>query len=64
MQRPVGVDGSGAIETGDALLVLRYMLGVETLTEEQLAAADFDGSGTVDQADALLILRAALGIGA
>lgn len=23
------------------------MLGVETLTEEQLAAADFDGSGTV-----------------
>ena len=61
---PGDVNGSGAIETGDALLVLRYMLGVETLTEEQLAAADFDGSGTVDQADALLILRAALGIGA
>mgnify|MGYP000766621245 FL=1 len=40
------------------------MLGAETLTEEQIAAADFDGSGTVDQADALLILRAALGIGA
>lgn len=61
---PGDVNGSGAIETGDALLVLRYMLGMETLTEEQLAAADFDGSGTVDQADALLILRAALGIGA
>ena len=61
---PGDVNGSGAIETGDALLILRYMLGVETLTEEQLAAADFDGSGTVDQADALLILRAALGSGA
>ena len=61
---PGDVNGSGTIETADALLVLRYMLGVETLTEEQLAAADFDGSGTVEQADALLILRAALGIGA
>ena len=40
------------------------MLGMGTLTEEQLTAADFDGSGTVDRADALLILRAALGIGA
>lgn len=61
---PGDVNGSGAIETGDALLVLRYMLGMGTLTEEQLTAADFDGSGTVDQADALFILRAALGIGA
>lgn len=61
---PGDVDGSGALETADALLVMRYVLGVELLTEEQLAAADFDGNGTVDQADALLILRAALGTGA
>ncbi len=54
------VDGDGVLTAGDALIVLRYAVGGESLTPEQLAQADFNGDGVVDSADVLLILRTAL----
>lgn len=53
-------DGDGSISTADALLALRFALNIETLTDEQAAAADMDGDGVATTADALLILRRAL----
>lgn len=51
------VDGNGVVEITDALMTLRYAMGIETLTDEQLAVADVNGDGTVDAADALVIMR-------
>ena len=49
------VDGDGEITTYDALLIMRYALGVETDGNELIM--DFDGNGCVDALDALLVLR-------
>lgn len=56
------VDGSGAVNANDALLVLRYALGLVPDTALDLRAADYDENGAVDANDALLILRRALGL--
>ena len=56
------VDGSGDVKAGDARLVLRASVGLETFTEEQLKLADVDFSGDVKAADARLILRASVGL--
>ncbi|MBO4847932.1 MAG: Ig-like domain-containing protein [Clostridia bacterium] len=53
------VDKNGEISSADALLLLRYVLGLQTLTNAQLAVADVDGNGVINTADALLILRMA-----
>ena len=49
------------IDVTDALLVLRYALGLMT-DLPAIEAADVNGSGVVDLVDALLILRLAMGI--
>lgn len=55
------VDGSGEVNTTDALLVLRYAMGI--ITElEHIDKADADGSGDITVTDALVILRMAMGI--
>ncbi|MBR6109291.1 MAG: leucine-rich repeat protein [Clostridia bacterium] len=59
---PGDADGSGAIDTTDALLVLRCALGISGDPEEMIAICDMDGNGVIDTTDALLILRMALGI--
>lgn len=56
------VDGSGEVNANDALLILRYALGIIPESALDLSVADVDGSGTVDANDALLVLRCALGI--
>ncbi len=56
------VDLSGDITSADALMALRFALGLSEPTQEQAVLADIDRSGTIDTADALLILRLALGI--
>ena len=58
---PGDVNNDGSVDTTDALMVLRYSLGVVT-SLPNLAAADVDGSGGIDTIDALMILRASLGI--
>ena len=56
--------GDGAVNAVDALVAMRYVLGVstESLTPEQIAAADFNGDGAVNAVDSLLIMRFSLGL--
>ena len=58
------VNGDGAVNAVDALVAMRYVLGVstESLTPEQIAAADFNGDGAVNAVDTLLIMRFSLGL--
>ena len=54
----------GTVNAVDALVAMRYVLGVstESLTPEQIAAADFNGDGAVNAVDSLLIMRFSLGL--
>lgn len=54
------INGDGTIGIDDALMLMRYAMGTEGLTDEQIARADLNGDGAVDVFDALLALRAAL----
>lgn len=57
-------NGDGAVNAVDALVAMRYVLGVSTenLTPEQIAAADFNGDSAVNAVDTLLIMRFSLGL--
>jgi hypothetical protein len=59
---PGDVNMDGAVDSSDALLVLRCSLGLAELDPEALALADVNGDGEVSASDALLILRLALGL--
>ncbi len=59
---PGDVNGDGATNQIDALLVLRYSMGLIDLTAEQLGRADIDGNDLVNSTDALTILRMSMGI--
>ena len=52
------VDGKNGITRADALLVVRYLVGLEELTDDQLMRADLDRDGRVSVMDASAILRA------
>ncbi|MBR5948664.1 MAG: DUF2436 domain-containing protein [Clostridia bacterium] len=54
------VDMDGDVDTADALLALRYSMGLIELTEQQLAQAEVDGDGEVTIVDSLLIIRKAM----
>ena len=62
------VSGSGTVDVGDAILVLRSIVGLVDLTERQLWAANVTGNTTpngdhlVDVGDAILILRYIVGL--
>ena len=58
------VNGDGTVNAVDALVAMRYVLGVstESLTPEQIAAADFNRDGAVNAVDTLLIMRFSLGL--
>ena len=67
---PLG-NPDGTVNTGDALVALRFALGLETPTQENIAHGDVapldtnekpDPDGEITVADALVILRKALGI--
>lgn len=55
------VDGNGTVNANDALMVLRYSLGIIS-SIPNMAAADYDGNGVINANDALMILRHAIGI--
>jgi|GEM_PF-274247 AhpC/TSA family. len=58
---PGDVDMDHDITIGDALMVLRYSMGI-FISEGVELYGDMDGSGAVDVTDALLILRVAIGV--
>ncbi len=51
------VAGIGKVVAYDASLILKYLVGDTTFTQQQLAAADVAGTGTVTAYDASLVLR-------
>lgn len=53
------VNNDGVITAADARLTLRCAARLETLTDEQIAAADVDGKKGITPSDARLILRVA-----
>ncbi len=53
------IDMNGSIEVSDALLLMRYAIGIYTLTDAQFALADINGDGYVNTIDAALLLREA-----
>ena len=54
-------DGDGEVTTADALLLMRYLIGSDTIDEENLELCDVNGDGKIDLMDALLIMRKAMG---
>ena len=56
-------NGDGNVDSQDALIVLRFSLGLVDLDPDTAANCDMNGDGSTDTQDALIILRAALGIG-
>ena len=55
------VNFDGVVDVTDALLVLRYTMGLISFTDEQLAVGDMNGDGVVDSTDAVLIMRYTVG---
>lgn len=53
------IDNDGSVNSGDALLVLKYAVG--SLDEIDIAVADMDSDGLVNSNDALAILRTSVG---
>lgn len=58
---PGDVDGSGRVESSDALMALQAVTQKITLNSDQEKAADVDGTTGVTAADALMILQMATG---
>ncbi len=56
------VDGDGTVAGNDALLLLRYALGLQSLNDDQLLRGDVNGDGVDDANDALVVLRVSLGL--
>ncbi len=53
------VNGDGVLDVGDALAIMRYVVGFTDGTGYNMDNGDYNGDGTVDMGDALGILRAA-----
>ena len=66
IQKPTGMlgdaTGDGKLNYEDALLVLRFSVGLEELPEEIQKIVDVNGDGKVNYEDALKILRVSIGL--
>lgn len=56
------VNLSGTVTSADATLILRWLVGLDTLSDEAVALADVNGDGFFTAADAALILRYLVGL--
>lgn len=56
------INGDGVADAGDAGLILRYDVGLITLTDEQIKNGDVNSDGVTDAGDAGLILRKDAGL--
>ena len=56
------VENDNVIDSLDALLVLKFNVGLEKLSSIQQKAADVDDSGDIDSLDALQILQYSVGV--
>ncbi len=56
------VNGSGSIDTGDAVMLLRAVIGLVELTPEQKLIADVNNDSAINTGDAITVLRIVAGI--
>jgi len=56
------VTGDGSVDVGDAIIVLRSIVGSVNLSEKQRRAADVNLDEVIDVGDAIIILRHIVGI--
>ena len=56
------IDSNSAVNSADALVILKYSTASQTLSDKQLTVADMNGDSKVNSADALSILQIATGI--
>lgn len=56
------VNGDGAVTARDAVLVLKYLVGLRTCADDQIARMDVDGSGKPSTIDAVYLLRYVAGL--
>lgn len=59
---PGDADGNGSVTIADAILTLRFSMGLIDENALDTAAADMDGNGSVTIADAISILRMGMGL--
>lgn len=55
-------DGDGSVNSADALLVMRYVMGLVGPDALDLDRCDMNGDGVVDSVDATIIMRMAMGM--
>lgn len=56
------VDGNGALDSFDALMIQRFSIGLTAFTADQQICADVNVDGDIDSFDSLLVLRASIGL--
>ncbi len=56
------VNHDGVVDVRDVVLVMRHILDLETLGEEEQELADVNADGEIDVRDATLMMRKALGL--
>jgi hypothetical protein len=56
------VDLDGDVDVADAILALRYCMGLVDLNDLQIEQGDINADGTISLDDAIIILRVAMGI--
>ena len=59
---PGDVTMDGMIDVADSVLIMRYVVGLDSLTDPALAAADVNDDAIVDIADAVKINRSIVGL--
>lgn len=55
------LNGSGTVNSADALIILSATTGAYSLNDSQKTAADFNGDGSVNSIDALTVLQVSAG---
>jgi|GEM_PF-5035142 len=55
------IDGSGSLDTQDALTILQHTVGKITIDDDKTILADVDGDDEISSLDALLVLQVVVG---
>jgi hypothetical protein len=53
---------NGQLDTGDATLILRKVVGLESTSPEDILIGDMNGNSFLDSGDATIILRKVVGL--
>ena len=59
---PGDMNKNGILDTGDATIVLRKVVGLEPTLPEDISIGDMNGNGILDTGDATIILRKVVGL--